>query len=153
MPLTPLESRLSFEENPKLAKPASKLRTLLEAIDKKSVPLEQENKINEIIEGVNNFSGTDPQLIKHLKASKSSILKILEKELQIVPKNHYQLQWMAIGMSVFGIPMGVAFGTSLGNMAFLGIGLPIGMAIGIAVGTSKDKEAEKKGLQLDWENK
>ncbi|MBT8222071.1 MAG: hypothetical protein KJN96_02760 [Eudoraea sp.] len=56
---------------------------------------------------------------------------------------------MALGMAVFGVPMGVAFGAALDNMAFLGIGIPIGMAIGIAIGTAMDEQAKKEGRQLD----
>ncbi|WP_373400158.1 hypothetical protein V8V91_11460 [Algoriphagus halophilus] len=150
MSITPLSFKSSFEENPKLAKPASKLRSLLISIEKKGIPASVESKINEIITGVNEFPGPDPLLIKQIKLAKTSILKLLEKELNIFPKNHFQTQWMALGMSVFGLPMGVAFGLSFGNLAFLGIGIPFGMAIGIAVGNSKDKEVEKEGRQLDW---
>ena len=53
----------------------------------------------------------------------------------------------------FLIPFGVLFGTSLGNMGFIGIGIPIGMAIGIAIGTSMDKKAFDEGKQLDIEFK
>jgi hypothetical protein len=56
-------------------------------------------------------------------------------------------------MAGFGIPIGVAFGASLGNMAFLGIGLPIGLATGIAVGSGMDKKAFEEGRRLDVEIK
>lgn len=150
MSITPLSFKSSFEENPKLAKPASKLRSLLISIEKKGIPASVESKINEIIQGVNDFPGPDPLFIKQINSAKTAILKLLEKELKIFPKNHFQTQWMVLGMSVFGLPMGVAFGMSLGNLAFLGIGIPFGMAIGIAVGNSKDKEVEQEGRQLDW---
>lgn len=150
MPTYSLSPRPSFEENPKLSKTANNLSTLISAINQKSIPPIQEQKINEIMSGVNNFSGPDPQLVKQIKAAQTAILKILEQDLKIVSKNHYQMQWLALGMAAFGVPMGVAFGTALGNMGFLGIGLPIGMAIGIAVGTAKDKQAQGEGKQLDW---
>ena len=78
---------------------------------------------------------------------------MVEKELKLVTKNHYRNTWLAIGMTAFGIPLGIAFGGSLGNMAFIGIGMPIGMAIGIAVGTEMDKKASENGKQLDLEIK
>ena len=77
----------------------------------------------------------------------------MEKEHKMVTKNHYRNTWLAQGMAAFGIPLGVAFGTSLGNMAYLGIGLPIGMAIGSAVGKRMDKKALEEGRQLDLELK
>ena len=59
---------------------------------------------------------------------------------------------MALGMAAFGVPLGVAFGTSLDDMSFLAIGLPIGMVIGLAVGSGMDKKALEEGRQLDVEN-
>ncbi|SFU05472.1 hypothetical protein SAMN04489724_3662 [Algoriphagus locisalis] len=150
MPLTPLTTRPSFEENPKLSKAAHNLSTLLGAIEKKNIPEPTEAKLNEIMAGVNNFPGPDPELLKQIKSAQAAILKLVENELGLVAKNHYQLQWLALGMATFGVPLGVVFGLSLGNMAFIGIGLPIGMAIGIAFGSSKDKQAEEQGKQLDW---
>jgi hypothetical protein len=78
-----------------------------------------------------------------------AIFKLVEKELKLVTKNHYRRLWMVLGMTIFGVLLGVAFGASLGNMAFLGLGLPIGMAIGIGVGTVMDKKAATEGRQLD----
>jgi len=57
---------------------------------------------------------------------------------------------MILGMSSFGIPLGVAFGFSVGNLALLGIGIPIGMAIGIGFGTYLDKKAKEEGRQLQY---
>ncbi len=150
MPLTPLSFRPSFEENPKLAKASHNLSSLLVAIGQKTIKPGHEQKINEIIAGANAFSGPDPELVKQLRSAQTGILKLLEKDLQLVPKAHFQGQWIGVGMAAIGIPFGVAFGTALGNMAFLGIGLPIGLGIGIAIGASKDQQALAEGRQLDW---
>jgi hypothetical protein len=88
-------------------------------------------------------------LRKHIRKTQSGILKLIEKELKLVTKNHYRKTWLAVGMAAFGIPLGVAFGTSIGNMGLLGIGLPIGMAIG----SGMDKKAVESGRQLDLEIK
>jgi hypothetical protein len=56
-------------------------------------------------------------------------------------------------MSAIGLPLGVAFGVSVGNLGLLGLGLPIGMAIGIAIGTAMDKKALQEGRQLNVEIK
>ena len=60
---------------------------------------------------------------------------------------------MVLGMSSFGLPMGVAFGLALGNIGLMGLGLPIGMGIGLAVGTNMDKKALAEGRQLAFEAK
>lgn len=150
MPLTPLAFRPSFEENPKLAKASQNLGSLLVAVEQKTISPVHEQKINEIIAGANSFSGSDPELLTQLRSAQTGILKLLEKDLQLVPKNHFHGQWIGIGMAAFGIPFGVAMGAALGNMAFLGVGLPIGLGIGTAIGVSKDKQALAEGRQLDW---
>jgi hypothetical protein len=138
--------------DPKFSKQFNSLQSLLESIEKKEIPEEQLKKINEIIGGINVFSGPDPQLLKTLKTGQAAILKLLEKELKIVPKSYYQTLWLVLGMSAFGMPLGVAFGAIMGNMGLLGIGLPIGMSIGIAVGTGMDTKAKNEGRQLDWKS-
>ncbi|MBQ0152941.1 MAG: hypothetical protein KBS61_08630, partial [Chryseobacterium sp.] len=59
----------------------------------------------------------------------------------------------ALGMSGIGLPLGVAFGLSVGSIGLLGLGLPFGMAIGAGIGTSMDKKAQKEGRQLQVEIK
>ncbi|WP_075349391.1 hypothetical protein [Algoriphagus marinus] len=150
MSIISLSPRPSFETHPKLAKQSLSLENLLTAISRKDIPEAQASKINEIIAGINNFSGPDPELLKAMKAGQAAILKLLEKELKIVPQNHYQTLWMALGMSAIGLPLGVAFGAAIGNMAFLAIGIPIGMSIGIALGNGMDVKAKNEGRQLEW---
>ncbi len=60
---------------------------------------------------------------------------------------------MALELAVFGLPLGVVFEASFGNMAFIGIGLPLGLVIGMAVGTGMDNKALEERIQLDLENK
>jgi hypothetical protein len=92
-------------------------------------------------------------LRKQIKKTQSSILKLIEKELKLVTKNHYRNTWLAVGMAAFGLPLGAALGTSLGDIGLLGLGLPIGMVIGMAVGSGMDKKAFKDGKQLNLEIK
>lgn len=122
-------------------------------LKKKELPIETVTKINDGIDRVNSINESGKELRKQIRSTQSSIIKQLEKKHKIVTKNHYRNTWLAIGMAVFGIPLGAAFGASLGNMAFLGIGLPIGMAIGLAVGAGMDKKAFEEGRQIDLEIK
>jgi len=137
-----------------LADPATKehyqkLRRLLLDLRKRSLPESLIENINTKVEGINSSNLQGKPLEKLLSSTLADLLKLLEKELKLVPENHYRTLWMVLGMSAFGIPFGVVFGMSLGNMAYLGIGLPMGMAIGIAVGTSMDEKAKKEGRQLN----
>ncbi len=117
------------------------------------MPSEIVNLINQNIDEINSFSGSNKDLQKQIRKSQSNILKLIEKELKLVPKNLYRTRWMVIGMTVFGVPLGMAFGASLDNMAFLGIGIPIGMVIGMAIGAGMDKKAFEEGRQIDLEIK
>jgi hypothetical protein len=119
----------------------------------KELPNETINSINDGIDQINSVSESEKVLRRQINKTQSRIIKLIEKEHKLVTKNHYRNTWLAVGMAAFGIPLGVAFGASLGNMAFLGIGLPIGMAIGIAVGTGMDKKAFEEGRQIDLEIK
>lgn len=129
------------------------LETLLNELEKKDISDQTKETINQQVEVINSTSLKDKALSKLLKEKQTGILKMLEKEYQLVPKNYYRTMWLAAGLATFGLPIGIAFGFLLANMAFLGIGLPIGMTIGMALGASMDKQAEAEGRQLDVEIK
>nr|WP_319399770.1 hypothetical protein [uncultured Carboxylicivirga sp.] len=124
---------------------------LLIEIAKKELPDTIVSQINGSIEAINTHPSLDKPLAQAIRAHQAKVLKLLEKQLKIVPKNYYRNLWMAIGMAGFGIPLGVAFGTAMNQMAFIGIGVPIGMTLGIGIGSEMDKKAEKEGRQLNME--
>ncbi|MNR38502.1 hypothetical protein D3C85_1566120 [compost metagenome] len=100
---------------------------------------------------ISSFIGNDFK--KLIKQEQTAILKHVEKAHKIAPKNYYRNLWMLLGFTAFGLPIGVSFGLSIGNIGLMGVGLPIGMAIGAAVGSSMDKKALSEGRQLDIEIK
>ncbi|MEI7526660.1 MAG: hypothetical protein WCJ95_20095 [Mariniphaga sp.] len=151
MKISELNQKPGIDKNIKLEKTYLQFEKLLIELRKKELPDGIVVSINKDIEELNSISGTGDELRKLVRKKQSRIIKALEKELKLVPKNYFRNLWLAVGMAVFGIPIGAAFGTSLGNMAFLGIGLPIGMVIGIAVGTGMNKKAFKEGRQIDLE--
>jgi hypothetical protein len=138
--------------HPKFAPTLNSLQRLLAELQEKALPDAMISYINTEIDQLNAAQTQDPKFYKQLGSAQQRLLKRLEKDLKIVTKGHYQRLWMVLGMSVFGIPLGVAMGSGLGNMAFLGTGLPIGMVIGIGLGTSMDKKAAKEGRQLEFKS-
>ncbi|MFN8359211.1 MAG: hypothetical protein U0264_04790 [Candidatus Kapaibacterium sp.] len=126
---------------------------LLAELRMKQVPDAIVQSINAEIHAINSFSGTSSAHRKMMRKVQLNVLKILEKELRLVIKNHYRNMWLVLGMTAFGLPIGVAFGISIGNIGLLGVGMPIGMAIGIAVGIGLDNKALQEGRQLDVELK
>lgn len=149
MEITELNTRGELKKSQKLVKAFNQFDELLAELRKKELTNEVTVSINQEIEKTNTLSGSGKELRKQIAKAQSAIIHLVEKKLKIVPKHHYRNTWLAVGMAVFGVPLGVIFGTSLGNMAFIGIGLPIGMAIGMAVGTSMDKKAFDEGRQLN----
>ena len=127
-------------------------RLILE-IRKKKLPEEIAFVINRHITQLNSVEDTGKTLRNQIRKEQSKIVGLLAQKLKIVPINFFRKTWFVLGMTVFGIPIGAAFGLSLNNMAFLGIGLPIGMSIGLAIGARMDNKAKEEGRQLNIELK
>ena len=149
MTLFELQPNEQFISNPTLKEATQKLNRLIIDLQKRSLPADLIQTINSKIEGINTSNLVGKPLEKLVSTTLAELLKLLEKELKLVPKYHFRNQWMVLGMSSFGLPLGVVFGMSIGNIALLGVGLPIGMAIGIAVGTALDEKVKKEGRQLN----
>lgn len=143
---SPLERR-DFN-TPKLEKRYQKFQKLIREIQNREISDSVVESINKEIEKLNLAATGDKTFSGSLRKSQNSIVNSLLREEKIVPKNYYRNLWLGLGMAVFGVPMGVAFGAALDNMAFLGIGIPMGMAIGIGIGTAMDEQARKEGRQL-----
>ena len=131
----------------------SQFRQLLAELENREIPDEIVTSINNDIDEINSITVIGNELQKEIERRLQRIIKLLEKNLKLVPKNYYRNLWMILGIAVFGIPIGVIFGASLDNMAYLAIGLPIGLVIGIGVGAVMDQKALKEGRQLDIEIK
>ena len=148
-----LIERQNISENLKASNAYQQLVKLLNALEVKELPTETVDLINHEIEQLNSISDIDKNFVNATKEIENRIIKLIEKKHKIVPKNYYRKLWMVLGMSAFGILMGVAFGLSIGNFGMLAIGIGIGMAIGVGVGSSMDKKAFNEGRQLDFEVK
>lgn len=139
--------------NIKIANSIAQFNRLIKLLNEKNLTINVIEKINDDITELNSSQVMGTSLSHLIKKKQNKIIKLTEKELKIVPKNYYRNLCMVLGMSAFGLPLGVAFGLSLGNIGLLAIGLPIGMAIGTLVGSKLDKKALESGKQLDIELK
>ena len=153
MRIIELQKKQNIQPNTKLSRVYDQLGKLLNELKTKELTPKIINYVNEDIEMLNSSSLADNELRKLAKLKQSNIIKLVGKELKIFPKNHYRNLWLVLGMSIFGLPIGVAFGLMNGNMGLLAIGLPIGMLIGMAVGSGMDNKAFIEGRQLDIEIK
>ncbi|WP_421939256.1 hypothetical protein [Pedobacter sp.] len=148
MHFIPLKDRQYTSEDMKLKKVYDQFGALLMELEKKALPADICSKINERIQIINNSTLSGTPLIKLINQVQKETLKQLEQQLKIVPERYYQGMWMLLGMSGIGLPIGVAFGLSIGNIGLLGTGLPIGMLIGLMIGIAMDKKALQEGRQL-----
>ena len=122
---------------------------LIKELQKRELPEVVIDIANANIDLVNHALEKGFELRMQIRISQKMIIKTLEAECKIVTKGHYSNYWMALGMAVFGVPIGVVWGSVLNNMGSLGIGIAIGMVIGLAYGNSLDKKAHSEGRQLN----
>lgn len=153
MSLIDLKERPEIAGDAKLSQRYMQLGKLLGELRKQGLSGEVISVINRHVRELNDMPLADAKFSKLVRTKQTAIITKVEKEHKIVPIHYYRNLWLAVGMSAFGIPLGVAFGISLDNMAFLSLGLPIGLAIGMAVGAGLDAKAAKEGRQLDIEIK
>ena len=121
-------------------------------ISKKELPQEIVNSINEHIDTINSITDSNKVLRAQIRTRQSKIIRLLEKELKIVPKNYYRGVWLTLGIAI-GLLVGVALGSAAGNMGYMAIGMLFGIIGGMAYGGNLDKKAFKEGRQLDIEIK
>ena len=149
MPINELNQREFRDESPKTRKAYDQLEKLLNVLRKKNLSDTIISSINSDVDKINNIQYHGNAYRRLINNTISGIIELVAKEMKIVPANYYRNYWMSLGLAVFGLPLGVVFGSSLGNMAFIGVGLPIGLVIGQVVGTQMDKKALEEGRQID----
>ncbi|MGB7784961.1 MAG: hypothetical protein WBL27_02570 [Salinimicrobium sp.] len=122
---------------------------LINELNRRNIPAEVAEEINKKIEDLNRYKAASKKYLKKMRGAKKGIFELLQKKLGLVPRNYYMNMWTPLGMSVFGIPLGVALSAITKNAAFIGIGLPIGLAIGSYHGKKLDKKAAEENKVLD----
>lgn len=151
MEINSLIQRPGIQGNEKLAIKYKQFELLLEELNTKGLSDEVVVLINEKVDQLNALSDSDSKLKKTVHKGQSRVIQVVAQQAKIVPQNYYRNLWLALGMSAFGIPLGVVVGTMTGNMGLLGLGLPFGMLIGIIIGSGLDKKASEEGRQLKVE--
>lgn len=143
-----LSAHLSSDADQKQQKAYNRLVTLLDTLQPRPLQPVSVAWINKQLQQLNDASKTGKNPQKHLRRTRTTILTYLVKEEDLVPRGYYQHQWMMLGMTAFGLPIGVTLGLALGNIGLMGIGFPLGMFMGMFVGASKDRKARESERQL-----
>lgn len=147
MSITKLKAR-DFSGDEKLKEIYAQFGDVLAELNAKKLPQHLIESINQDVDEINGSALTEKDLRRLVNKKQTKIISEIEKRLKIVPKDHYRNLWLALGMTAFGLPIGVAIGLSTGNMGLLAIGLPIGLGLGVVVGSRLDKKAAEEGRQL-----
>lgn len=151
MKIKEINKPFKVEQRKRLVKRLSRLEALVNELNTREIPDETTAKINLEVDKVNSSINNTKYYMRQLRKALWNMLKVLEKDIKVTPKNFYRNRWMAIGISVFGVSFGTAFGASLGNMSYISIGIPLGMVFGMVIGASMDKKALESGRQLKFE--
>lgn len=153
MKIIELKRRKNMIISPKIDAVYSLFNELIDELNTRGLLDSSVSTVNRELEEVNSTAKVGNSMRRLLLKKQAKIVKLIEKEHKIVPKNYYRNLWLKLGMSAFGIPIGAAIGASVGNMGLLAIGLPIGMAFGMVVGARMDKKTLQEGRQLTIELK
>lgn len=148
MEITELKKRPEIAQNEKATRAYNQLNKLLSELGKHKLPNKIVTFLNHEIKKLNSASALEKKWVKQVRKTQTNIARLAEKELKLVTKNHYRNTWLAIGMVVFGVPIGMVF-----QDVGLTIGIVAGMAVGVLIGSRMDNDALKKGKQLNLELK
>lgn len=126
------------------------LGSLLTAVREKLLPDDTMQLVDQEIAHLNSIDDDQPHFIRDLNFVQQRILRLVGDRHKIFPKHHFRNQWMILGMTSFGIPVGIMIGLVMKNMAQIGAGIPIGMVVGMSIGMKMDDKVLTEGRQLDF---
>lgn len=153
MEIRQLKHQQDLRNRPRLKQNHMQFEKFIEELNARKLPDQTVEIIDKHIEDLNASLLSGNAFNRLLIKKRKRIIKLLENKHKLVPKHYYRNRWMVVGICTFGIPIGVAFGASMGNMGFMTTGLPFGMVLGLAIGLGLDKKALKQGRQLNIELK
>lgn len=140
------------DDDPKRDRLYQQFRELTDELQTRELSGKSRDALRLAIETV-NATADGNGLVKVVRKQQATLVRHIEKEDKIVPQKYYLKLWMALGLTAFGLPLGMTFALAIGNMGLMGIGFPIGIGLGVALGAQLDKKAEKEGRQLNTELK
>lgn len=140
-----------YERNPKVVTKFNQLKKIVEELNKKKLPKEIVEWINNDVNYLNNFQGNENEFRRELSNRMYYLVKNIEKKLKIVPKKYYKNLWRVYGMAMIGIPVGIVFGVFIKDVSLSLLGIPLGFFIGSLIGGKMDKTAEVEDRQLNVE--
>jgi CHAT domain-containing protein len=137
-----------IDQHGKLAKSFHKLVVLVDELNKKEIPADMQEQINLEIDTIGKFEENPDEQTKTVKKVYQKLLNLIRKQLGIVPEKYYQNIWMVLGLTVFGVPLGILYAAATSNPGLFTIGIAMGLPIGLAIGIQMDKKAARENKQI-----
>jgi hypothetical protein len=97
MELKKLKEFTEPEQSKKLKYKYNEFGLLIDLLRKRDLPAELVSSMNQYIEGINSLSASNKELLRQVRTAELRILKLIEKEQKLVPRNTYRPRWIAIG--------------------------------------------------------
>lgn len=139
---------LPTAEPARLVAAYTQFNSLIDGIKKFNLDPALLNDLSGQVERVNQAILSGTRIETTLRQSQTKMIQLLAAQAKIVTIGHYRRMWTALGMTAIGLPLGVAFGTAIGNIAWMGVGLPFGLMIGYIMGSNFDTKAKNEGRQI-----
>lgn len=151
MKVVSLKRRESAFDFPKADELYIQFNSFVDELNNRSISENTINAINREVEEINSFTESGVGMKSLILKKLAVILKLLEKEHKLVPKNYYQNNNILKDSVVFGVPIGVVIGLITKDMALISVGMIIAMVISFVRGRIMDKKALKEGRQFSGE--
>lgn len=151
MKVVSLKRRKGAFDFPKADEVYIQFNSFVDELNNRSISENTINAINREIEEINSSTESGVGMKSLILKKLAVILKLLEKEHKLVPKNYYRNNNLLKNSVVFGVPIGVVIGLITKDMAMISAGMVIAMAISFVRGRIMDKKALKEGRQFSGE--
>ena len=151
MKVVSLKRRESAFDFPKADELYIQFNNFVDELNSRSIPKNTVNAINREIEEINSSTKTGISMKSLIVKKLTTVLKLLEKEHKLVPKNYYQSNNLLKYSVLFGAPIGIIIGLITKDMALISVGMIIAMVISFVRGRIMDKKALKEGRQFSGE--
>lgn len=142
------EGAFDFPKSEQLYK---QFNDFIDELNNRSIPENTISAINREVEEINSFTKNGVAMKSLIVKKLAAILKLLEKEHKLVPKNYYQNTNLLRDSVVFGVLIGVVIGLITKDMSLIFLGQPIALVFSFLKGRLMDKKAFKDGRQFSVE--
>ncbi len=121
------------------------VKRIIDSLVLKDITPERNQKIVALFNKLQTELESNPKRLgRVLQRCYSELIKICYADYKLVTKGYYRSLWLALGMSVIGVPLGAVMYLLSNEIIYISIFIPMGMVVGMGIGSSLDKKAERE---------